>query len=187
MFVRQQLADQITEDEELDDGEETSVEDDEPINPLVNALFDEIEELRMQLYDAHLRCALIEAETREEVMVEMEERMRSMEDMFTRRLMRVVSQLPLSFVVMIDDRLLLMQMEHNEEKMDAKLDMIQRSRLLTSAPVPRSEGGYSDSIADSVESDAIGQLRMSDVGEAEYDEAESSIAGVRILYPLSSA
>ena len=117
----------------------------------------------------------------------MEERMRSMEDMFTRRLMRVVSQLPLSFVVMIDDRLLLMQMEHNEEKMDAKLDMIQRSRLLTSAPVPRSEGGYSDSIADSVESDAIGQLRMSDVGEAEYDEAESSIAGVRILYPLSSA
>ena len=37
------------EDEELDDGEETSVEDDEPINPLVNALFDEVEELRMQV------------------------------------------------------------------------------------------------------------------------------------------
>ena len=81
----------LSEDEEIDDGEETSVEDDEPINPLVNALFDEVEELRMQLYDAHLRCALIEAETREEVMIEMEERMRSMEDMFTRRLMRVVS------------------------------------------------------------------------------------------------
>ena len=82
-----------TEDEEIDDGEETSVEDDEPINPLVNALFDEVEELRLQLYDAHLRCALIEAEVREEVMVEMEERMRSMEDMFTRRLMRVVSSI----------------------------------------------------------------------------------------------
>ncbi|RPD81655.1 kinesin-domain-containing protein [Lentinus tigrinus ALCF2SS1-7] len=147
----------LEEDEELDDGEETSVEDDEPINPLVNALFDEVEELRMQLYDAHLRCALIEAETREEVMVEMEERMRSMEDMFTRRLMRV--------------------MEHNEEKLDAKLDMIQRSRVLSKVAVPRSEGGYSDSIADSVESDAIGQLRMSDVGEGEYDEAESSVAG----------
>lgn len=49
-----------------------------------------IDMLCLQLYDARLRCALIEAETREEVMVEMEERMRSMEDMFTRRLMRVV-------------------------------------------------------------------------------------------------
>ena len=39
----------IKEDEEMDDGEETSVEDDEPINPLVNALFDEVEELRMQV------------------------------------------------------------------------------------------------------------------------------------------
>ena len=37
------------EDEEMDDGEETSGEDDEPINPLVNALFDEVEELRMQV------------------------------------------------------------------------------------------------------------------------------------------
>ncbi|EIW64942.1 kinesin-domain-containing protein [Trametes versicolor FP-101664 SS1] len=143
----------LEEDEEIDDGEETSVEDDEPINPLVNALFDEIEELRMQLYDAHIRTALIEAETREEVMGEMEERMRSMEDMFARRLMRV--------------------MEHNEEKMDAKLDMIQRSRLLSGGShVPRSEGGYSDSVADSVDSDAIGQLRMS-----EHEDAQSSVAG----------
>ncbi|KAI0374509.1 kinesin-domain-containing protein [Pilatotrama ljubarskyi] len=146
----------LEEDEELDDGEETSVEDDEPINPLVNALFDEIEELRMQLYEAHIRCALIEAETREEVMGEMEERMRSMEDMFARRLMRV--------------------MEHNEEKMDAKLDMIQRSRMLSGGGcVPRSEGGYSDSVADSIDSDAIGQLRMSDTGE--YEDGQSSAAG----------
>ncbi|KAI0768620.1 P-loop containing nucleoside triphosphate hydrolase protein [Trametes elegans] len=153
---------EVLEEDELDDGEETSVEDDEPINPLVNALFDEIEELRMQaglsraLYDAQIRAALIEAETREEVMAEMEERMRSMEDMFTRRLMRV--------------------MENNEEKMDAKLDMIQRSRMLSGGThVPRSEGGYSDSIADSVDSDAIGQLRMSDTGE--YEDGHSSVAG----------
>ncbi|EJF66398.1 kinesin-domain-containing protein [Dichomitus squalens LYAD-421 SS1] len=145
----------LEEDEEIDDGEETSVEDEEPINPLVNALFDEVEELRMQLYDAHLRCALIEAETREEVMIEMEERMRSMEDMFTRRLMRV--------------------MEHNEEKMDAKLDMIQRSRVLNRVAGPRSD--YSGSVADSVESDAVGPLRMSDVGEGEFDDRTSSVAG----------
>ena len=96
--------------------------------------------------------------------------------MFTRRLMRVVSQLPLSFVVMIDDRLLLMQMEHNEERMDAKLDMIQRSRMLGRVTIPRSEGGYSDSIADS----DVGPLRMSDhdMGENELDDVASSVAGV---------
>jgi hypothetical protein len=33
-----------------------------------------------------MRCAVIEAETREEVMREMEERMRKMEQMYTRRL-----------------------------------------------------------------------------------------------------
>lgn len=37
-----------------------------------------------------MRCALIEAETREEVMREMEERMRSMEAMYARRLMSEV-------------------------------------------------------------------------------------------------
>ena len=39
-----------------------------------------------------MRRALIEAETREEVMREMEERMRSMEAMYTRRLMSEVDQ-----------------------------------------------------------------------------------------------
>jgi acetyl-CoA carboxylase carboxyltransferase component len=38
-----------------------------------------------------MRCAIIEAETREEVMREMEERMRNMEVMYSRRLMTEVS------------------------------------------------------------------------------------------------
>lgn len=37
-----------------------------------------------------MRCAIIEAETREEVMREMEERMRNMEQMYSRRLMNEV-------------------------------------------------------------------------------------------------
>ena len=37
-----------------------------------------------------MRCALIEAETREEVLREMEERMRKMEAMYSRRLMSEV-------------------------------------------------------------------------------------------------
>lgn len=82
--------------------------DDEPLDPLIDALFDEVESLRMQvsqvrdgdaatlayntiqLFDAEMRCAIIEAETREEVMREMEERMRTMEEKYSRRLMSEV-------------------------------------------------------------------------------------------------
>ena len=38
-----------------------------------------------------MRCAIIEADTREEVMREMEDRMRAMEQMYSRRLMKEVS------------------------------------------------------------------------------------------------
>lgn len=44
----------------------------------------------VQLFDAEMRCAIIEAETREEVMLEMEERMRTMEEKYSRRLMSEV-------------------------------------------------------------------------------------------------
>lgn len=44
-----------------------------------------------QLFEAEMRCVVIEAETREEVMHEMEERMRSVEQMYSRRLMAEVS------------------------------------------------------------------------------------------------
>ncbi|PFH50763.1 hypothetical protein AMATHDRAFT_47579 [Amanita thiersii Skay4041] len=99
-----------TEDEPND----ASDEDDEPINPLVDALFDEIETLRMQLYEAEMRCAVIEAETREEVMHEMEERMRSMEDIHSRRLMREF------------------QIQQQELRTDAKIDMLHQSGLFGS-------------------------------------------------------
>lgn len=93
------------EDEEPGDEDD---EDDEPINPLVDALFDEIENLRIrvsnstttkvlhdtefhyQLFESEMHCAIIEAETREEVIQEMEERMQQMEKMYTRRLTKQV-------------------------------------------------------------------------------------------------
>lgn len=56
----------------------------------MDALFDEVEELRMQLFESEMRCAIIEAEVREEVMREMELRMASMEKMYARRLMHEV-------------------------------------------------------------------------------------------------
>ncbi|PPQ62776.1 hypothetical protein CVT24_000470 [Panaeolus cyanescens] len=108
-------------------------DDDEPINPLVDALFDEVENLRLQLFEAEMRCAIIEADTREEVMREMEERMRAMEAMYTRRLMS--------------------EFEQNELKTDAKIDMLHQSGLFGSPvkgqrrPVPALEedDDYDDS------------------------------------------
>lgn len=44
----------------------------------------------LQLYEAEMRCALVEAETREEVMREMEERMRAVERTYAQRLMSEV-------------------------------------------------------------------------------------------------
>jgi len=63
-----------------------------------------------------MRCAVLEAETREEVMREMEERMQEMQRMYTRRLMKEVEQ--------------------NESKTDAKIDMLHQSGLFAS-PVKR--------------------------------------------------
>lgn len=104
----------LEEDEPNEDQEDAS--DDEPINPLVDALFDEVENLRMQLFESEMRCAIIEAETREEVMREMEDRMRNMEVMYSRRLMT--------------------ELEQNELKTDAKIDMLHQAGFFGSPEEP---------------------------------------------------
>jgi hypothetical protein len=43
-----------------------------------------------QLFESEMRSVVIEAQTREEVMTEMDDRMKKMEAMFTRRLMQEV-------------------------------------------------------------------------------------------------
>ena len=72
-----------------------------------------------QLFEAQMRCAITEAETREEVMEEMEERMRNMERRYQKR---------------ITD-----EVEMNERRMDAKIDMLHRSGLLGSGGVTEEE------------------------------------------------
>ena len=66
-----------------------------------------------------MRCAITEAETREEVMEEMEERMRNMEKMYLERIADEV--------------------EMNERKMDAKIDMLHRTGLLGSGTASEEE------------------------------------------------
>ncbi|KAF8499449.1 P-loop containing nucleoside triphosphate hydrolase protein [Gautieria morchelliformis] len=97
----------LEEDEEIDEDD-----DSEPGNPLVDALFEHVEELRVRLFESEMRCALIESETRDEVMREMEDRMMRMERMFTKRLMN--------------------ELEENQLKTDRKIDMLHQAGLIGS-------------------------------------------------------
>ncbi|KAI6136884.1 kinesin-domain-containing protein [Pisolithus sp. B1] len=129
----------LEEDEESDGKVDES--DDEAINPLVDALFDEIENLRLKLYEAEIRCAVVEAETREEVMKEMEGRMREVERTYAQRLMSEV--------------------ERNERKTDAKIDMLHQAGLLGTAKKPLTSESETDG-SDSLDEDGL------------YDGAENS-------------
>jgi kinesin family member 20 len=75
-----------------------------------------------------MRCAEIEAETREEVMKEMKERMKTMQQLYTRRLMTEVRGLTPS-TSLFSEILPRKQVEQNELKTDAKIDLLHRSRL----------------------------------------------------------
>ncbi|KAG8715291.1 hypothetical protein FRC11_004801 [Ceratobasidium sp. 423] len=105
----------VEEDETYDDDD-----DDIPRDTLVDELFEEVDYLRERLYEAEMRASTIEAEIREEVMKEMEERMQAMEKMFMRRLASEV--------------------EAGETKTDRKIDMLQRAGLLQ----PRQESDSED-------------------------------------------
>ncbi|KAG2155501.1 kinesin-domain-containing protein [Suillus clintonianus] len=137
----------LEEDEEAREDGESEEDDDEPINPLVDALFDEIEDLRLRLYEAEMRCIIVEAETREDVMKEMEERMREIEKTHSQRLMSEV--------------------ERNERKMDAKIDMLHQAGLIGS-PQKRQE------IVE--ESEESGEIEHEDVDFEDSDEPSDSEA-----------
>ncbi|KAG9102179.1 hypothetical protein FS749_013382 [Ceratobasidium sp. UAMH 11750] len=97
---------EVVEEDEVDSEEE----DDIPRDTLVEELFEEVEWLREKLFEAEMRASMIEAEIREEVTREMEERMQVMERMHSRRLQSEV--------------------EAGEMKTDRKIDMLQRTRLI---------------------------------------------------------
>ncbi|KAF5375059.1 hypothetical protein D9758_000107 [Tetrapyrgos nigripes] len=123
---------EVLEVDETQDKSNTDEDDDDDmtINPFVDELFDEIEYLRLQLFEAEMRCAIIEADTREEVMREMEERMANMEQMYRKRLMK--------------------EIEQNELKTDAKIDMLHQSGLFAS-PVKKPTRPIADDISEDEE------------------------------------
>ncbi|KAF8207533.1 hypothetical protein K438DRAFT_1815163 [Mycena galopus ATCC 62051] len=144
---------------EEDEGDGADSDDDEPINPLVDALFDKVEELRMQLFESEMRCAIIEVEVCEEVMREMELRMASMEKMYARRLMNKV--------------------QANEMKTDAKIDMLHQLGLFGS-PMKRRQPESDISEEEDVETSLTKDHGASDFtseDESERGRSESPLAG----------
>lgn len=116
-----------------------------------------------QLFESEMRCAIIEADTREEVIQEMEERMHRMEEMYTRRLVKQVCPfLP----GRPSPTHLYFQAEQNEMKMDAKIDMLQRSSTLRKAVAAPAEPAQPE------------EEELSDIDEA--DEIERSIVRLHI-------
>jgi kinesin family protein 20 len=61
-------------------------EDEVPINPLVDSLFDEIEMLRKRLHESEERAARLEIEIREEITKDLMAQMKTMEDTYNQRL-----------------------------------------------------------------------------------------------------
>ncbi|EKM83490.1 hypothetical protein AGABI1DRAFT_50654 [Agaricus bisporus var. burnettii JB137-S8] len=141
--------------EEDEPKEEMDDNGDEPLDPLIDALFDEVESLRMQLFDAEMRCAIIEAETREEVMLEMEERMRTMEEKYSRRLMS--------------------ELEQNEIKTDAKIDLLHKAGLFGS-PMKLQRHSL-PTFSDDEEDEEAADVEMSLlVDDEKYEDEEMSLA-----------
>ncbi|KAF8807283.1 kinesin-domain-containing protein [Phlegmacium glaucopus] len=136
--------------EEDEQPDERDQDDGEPINPLVDALFDEVENLRLQLFESEMRCAIIEADTREEVMREMEDRMRAMEQMYSRRLMS--------------------ELEQNESKTDAKIDMLHQSGLFGSPSKKPARYSLDDEISEEGEEEDV-EASLIEYGE-ELSEGE---------------
>ncbi|KAF9535482.1 P-loop containing nucleoside triphosphate hydrolase protein [Crepidotus variabilis] len=146
--VKQAVLEVREEDEPPQDEDEDDHDEDFPINPLVDALFDEVENLRLQLFEAEMRSALVEAETREEVMREMEERMRKMEEMYSRRLRS--------------------EWEQHELKTDAKIDMLHQSGLFGS-PV---KGGKRPVIEDDISEEEDVEMSLIESGEPDSEDEE---------------
>jgi len=83
-----------------------------------------------QIFEAQMRCAITEAETREEVLEEMEERMRNMERMYLKRITDEVKM--------------------NERKMDAKIDMLHQTGLLESERTTEEEEEEEEYVGDAL-------------------------------------
>ncbi|CAE7113021.1 unnamed protein product [Rhizoctonia solani] len=137
---------QVVEEDETGDEDD----DDVPRDTLVDELFEEVDYLRERLYEAEMRASTIEAEIREEVMKEMEERMQAMEKMFMRRLASEV--------------------EAGEIKTDRKIDMLQRAGRFQSRQDSDSED--EENIEKSLMVDDVTESEEEDEDEEDEDEDE---------------
>jgi len=159
--VRLSLADE-SYDALFDILEEVDSEDEQPINPLVDSLFDEIECLRKRLHETESRANRIEIEVREEVMKDMVVQMRVMEESYARRLRS--------------------ELEHNEKKLDQKIDLLYRGGQLRDPlelPCETESTATSSTPCETIDAEGSDSSRHSkqrsnDLGLFEHDDKSAS-------------
>lgn len=152
-------------EKEVDIVEEEEDQDDEadwePNNPLIEALFERVEELRIRLFEAEMRCVLTESAIREEVIQEMEGRMSQMERMYANRMRN--------------------ELEENQLKIDRKIDMLRQAQFVTQ------EGhAVEESLSDieeemDIERSLIVETSGDESSQTSVDEHASSLARKRPL------
>jgi len=97
-----------------------------------------------------MRCIIVEAETREDVMKEMEERMREIEKTYNQRLM---SEVRLQHSKNESSTYSAFQVERSDRRLDAKIDMLHQAGLFSSPQKHQDiaeESEESDEIEDEV-------------------------------------
>lgn len=126
-------------------------------DPFVDMLVEKHEELRHKLYMAELRCATIEAQVREEMANQMEQRLLEMQDLYNTRMMN--------------------DHEQNEQFMNRKLDLLVRANQVSS---PLNTSDLSEEDEEDMDEDAVDQslapstfsrAGQSDVSKEVFDSA----------------
>ncbi|PWY97103.1 kinesin-domain-containing protein [Testicularia cyperi] len=136
----------------------TIIEDDEDSepeesDPFVDMLVEKHEELRQKLYAAEMRCASIEAQVREEMANEMEQRLLEMQELYNQRMMS--------------------DAEQNEHFMNRKIDLLVR----TNARLESNEASDTEG-SDVLDSDVEGSTEGCDEAEIDQSLAQLHIAEI---------
>lgn len=144
-------AEQVTDVTIIEEDDQGS-DDDSDHDPFVDMLVEKHEELRHKLYAAEMRCAAIEAQVREEMANEMEQRLLEMQDLYNTRMMN--------------------DHEQNEQFMNRKLDLLVRTNQAASVDSDASEDEEDeDAVDQSLAPSAFSHAAQSDVSKEVFDSA----------------
>lgn len=162
------------DEEEEDDGAEAD-RDDGGDGAFIDALIARHEELRERLFEAEMRCALIESEVREELAAEMAERFVEMEARYTERILGEVERSEDFFNKKID----LLVSSSSSERQSRSMSPTQQEHYQTETPRASRMGPRTNPVSDEEESNAAGDEISGE--EASTDDEEQGRVDVNLV------